>query len=162
MHPLGLTVNHGRFAIKDGVNHATRQGRVRGTAYCDCGSQVHSVGLSTKRAGQRASRAQVGALRGARLGPLTRPIAAGRIDIRSATPAQSNRPVFTIDSTTTDRAVSRPSIPNAAALHSHSLSRTDAAHDLWQPHQSFRRQGLLATPKRPLASQRRLTLKCGS
>ena len=25
MHPLGLTVNHGRFAIKDGVNHATRQ-----------------------------------------------------------------------------------------------------------------------------------------
>ncbi len=47
---------------------------------------------------------------------------AGVKDMRSATPAQSSRPVSTIVSWTTDSAVSRPTMPMAAAAHSQSLS----------------------------------------
>src|ERR1019366_334578 len=54
--------------------------------------------------------------------PASRPIAAGRAHIRSATPAQSSNPVSTIASWTTRIAVSRPVMPNAAADHSVSLS----------------------------------------
>ena len=51
-------------------------------------------------------------------------MAAGRADIRSATPRQSSSPVSTIVATTTDSACSRPSIPGRALAHSVSLSST--------------------------------------
>ena len=53
-----------------------------------------------------------------------RPIRAGAADSRSATSAQLIRPVSTIVACTTESAVSRPSIPKAAASHSQSLSST--------------------------------------
>ena len=52
----------------------------------------------------------------------TWPMAAGRTDIRSATSAQVIRPLSTMVCCTTDSAVSRPSMPMAAAAHSQSLS----------------------------------------
>src|SRR5262249_33429559 len=45
--------------------------------------------------------------------PFAPPIRAGLTDMRSATPAQSSRPVSTMVSWTTDRAVSRPTMPMA-------------------------------------------------
>ena len=54
--------------------------------------------------------------------PATRPISAGFVDIRWATSSQVSSPVSTIVCCTTESAVSRPSMPNAAAAHSQSLS----------------------------------------
>ena len=52
----------------------------------------------------------------------TRPISAGLVDIFSATCAQVSKPVSTMVCCTTESAVSSPSMPKAAADHSHSLS----------------------------------------
>jgi hypothetical protein len=78
------------------------------------------------RLGVRVDEHQVGRLADGdrRPCPGSRAIRAGRTDIRSATPAQSSRPVSTIAACTTDSAVSSPSIPIAAAAHSQSLSST--------------------------------------
>src|SRR5690606_25926730 len=59
-----------------------------------------------------------------RPGGSTRPIRAGRVESTGATPAQSSSPGSTMVSTTTDRAVSSPVMPNAASAHSQSLSST--------------------------------------
>src|SRR5579872_3039282 len=56
--------------------------------------------------------------------PASRPIRAGRTDIRSATPVQSSSPVLTMASCTTRSAVSSPVIPQAASAHSVSLAST--------------------------------------
>src|SRR6202044_3244197 len=82
---------------------------------------------STGRAGAAASyRVRLAAAPGA-IGcpwPGTRPMLAGRTDIRSATSAQSSSPVSTMASCTTRSAVSRPVMPLAAAAHSASLAST--------------------------------------
>ena len=54
--------------------------------------------------------------------PASRAIRAGAYDIRSATCAQSSRPLVTIVSITTASAVSRPSMPGAASTKACSLS----------------------------------------
>jgi hypothetical protein len=56
--------------------------------------------------------------------PVSRPIRAGRADIRSATPGQSSSPVSTMACCTTRSAVSSPVMPKAASDHSVSLAST--------------------------------------
>ena len=75
-----------------------------------------------RRPGRRARRWPARPPRAAGRGRRAGRSAPARTDIRSATPAQSSRPVSTIVCCTTESAVSRPSIPNAAAAHSQSLS----------------------------------------
>ena len=71
----------------------------------------------------------------------SRPIAAGRTDIRSATPRQSSSPVSTIVSTTTESACSSPSIPGRAAPTRSPCPPPRAGRGRWRRRRSCRRPG---------------------